>query len=127
MRFIRAFGVVASLAILAGSANAQSDIPPKLEGRKAIQAVTGSTIVFSGPNGRIVMFIAADHTADILEKGKRETVQWEFKNDRFCIVHQNPCYKLTVFGTHGILIPGESVTAFKIEPGNQVDTYAPKD
>lgn len=128
MRFIRAFGVVAGLAILAGSANAQSDNPPKLEGQKAIQAVTGSTIVFYGPTGRIVMFIAADHTADILKKGgERATVQWDFENNRFCLVHEHPCFKLTVFGTSGILIPGETVIPFNIEPGNQVDAHAAKD
>jgi len=126
MRFISAFGIVASLAVSAASANAQSDIPPKLEGQKAIQAITGSTIVGYGQHGRFVIFIAVDHSLDVLEKGKRETEQWSFKDNRFCILHQSPCLKLTVFGTQGILDTGGSVIPFNIEPGNQVDAYAAK-
>ena len=126
MRFLGVFGVVASLAVSAASANAQSDIPPKLEGQKAIQAITGSTIVGYGPYGRFVMFIAADHTLDILAKGKREMEQWSFKDNRFCILHESPCPKLTVFGTQGILDTGGTVIPFNIEPGNQVDVYAAK-
>lgn len=126
MRFIRAFGVVASLAVSAGSANAQSKIPPKLEGNKAMQAITGSTITGYGQKGRFVIFIAADHTLDILQKGTREKGQWSFKDNRFCIVHESPCPKLTVFGSQGILGTGGSVIPFNIEPGNQVDAYAAK-
>ena len=69
---LEGLGVVASLAVSAAGANAQSDIPPKLEGQKAIQAITGSTIVGYGRYGRFVMFIAADHTLDFLQKGKRQ-------------------------------------------------------
>jgi hypothetical protein len=53
MRFLSAFGVIASLAILAGSANAQK-VPPQLLGSKAIEAITGSTISFYAPESTVV-------------------------------------------------------------------------
>ena len=126
MRFLRASGVVASLAVLVASANAQSPTPPKLEGPKAMQAITGSTIVSYGEYGRVVMFIAGDHTLDVFQKGQRSEDQWSYKANRFCIEHESHCANVMVFGTQGTLDYDGNVFPFTIEIGNQVEAYAAK-
>jgi hypothetical protein len=132
MRLLSAFGVVASLAILTGSANAQK-VPPQLLGSKAIEAITGSTISFYGPDSvHAVMFIAADHTVDMLkkkpqQKSERSTIEWSSnKAGQLCLAHETPCYTVKVYGVQG-LIGDKGVVPFNIEPGNQVDAYAAKD
>jgi hypothetical protein len=132
MRFLSAFGVIASLAILAGSANAQK-VPPQLLGSKAIEAITGSTISFYAPESiHVVIFIAADHTADMLktkpqQKGQRSTLEWSSnKAGQLCFDHETPCTTIKSYGVQG-LIGNKEVVPFNIEPGNQVDAYAAKD
>jgi hypothetical protein len=126
MRFIRALAVFATLTVSATSANAQSEIAPRLTGLEAILAITGSTIVADGQYGRVVMFIAADHTLDVFQKGERKKDQWSDKTNQFCIEHESPCAKVTVFGTQGVLDYNGNIFPFRIEPGNQVDAYAAK-
>jgi hypothetical protein len=133
MRLLSAFGVVASLAILAGSANAQK-VPPQLLGSKAIEAITGSTISFYGNDSvQFVMFIAADHTVDMLkkkpqQKNERSTFEWSSnKAGQLCVAHETPCYTIKVYGVQGLIGGGnKELFNFNIEPGNQVDAYAAK-
>jgi hypothetical protein len=126
MRFLTVFGIVASLAVLAVAAEAQSPNPPKLEGSAALNAITGSTFVGSGQYGPIVMFIAADHTLDVFQRGKRSQERWFDKGGQFCIEHESNCAKVMLFGTQGILDYDGNVYPFNIETGNQVGTYAAK-
>jgi hypothetical protein len=132
MRLLSAFGVVASLAILAGGANAQT-VPPQLLGSKAIEAITGSTISFYGLDSvQFVMFIAADHTVDMLkkkpqQKSQRSTFEWSSNEaGQLCLDHATPCYTVKVYGVQG-LIGDKEIFPFNIEAGNQVDAYAAKD
>jgi hypothetical protein len=126
MRFLTVFGIVASLAVLTVGAEAQSPNPPKLEGSAALNAMTGSTIVGNGQYGPVVMFIAADHTLDVFQKGKRSQDRWSDKGGRFCIEHESHCAKVMLFGTQGILDYDGDVFPFTVETGNQVGTYAAK-
>jgi len=75
----RSFRYCRRLAALGVSADAQSPNPPKLEGSAALNAITGSTIVADGQYGRVVMFIAADHTLDVFQKGQRRQDRWSTK------------------------------------------------
>jgi len=125
MRFFAVFGVVAGLAALTATAGAQS--PTKLEGSAALSAMTGSTIVGNGTYGRVVMFMAADHTLDVFQKGKRSQERWSDKGGRFCIEHESHCAKVTLFGgTQGILDYDGNIFPFTVETGNQVGVYAAK-
>ena len=126
MRFLKVFGIVTSLAALAASAEAESPNPPKLEGSAALNAITGSTIVANGQYGRVVMFIAADHTLDVFQKGQRSQDRWSDKGGQFCIEHESHCAKVMLFGTQGTLDYDGNVFPFTVETGNQVGTYAAK-
>ena len=126
MRSLAIFGVVGSLAFVAVVAEAQSPNPPKLEGSAALNAITGSTIVADGQYGRVVMFIAADHTLDVFQKGQRHQDRWSDKDGRFCIEHESHCAKVMLFGTQGILDYDGNVFPFNVETGNQVGIYAAK-
>jgi hypothetical protein len=112
MRFLKVFGIIASLAALAASAEAQSPNPPKLVGSAAY--------------GRVVMFIAADHTLDVFQKGQRSQDRWSDKGGQFCIEHESHCAKVMLFGTQGTLDYDGNVFPFTVETGNQVGTYAAK-
>src|ERR1700721_2621660 len=88
----------------------------------ALNAITGSTIVANGQYGRVVMFIAADHTLDVFQKGQRSQDRWSDKGGQFCIEHESHCAKVMLFGTQGTLDYDGNVFPFTVETGNQVGT-----
>ena len=103
------------------SAHAQK-VPPQLLGSKAIEAITGSTINFYAPNSlHVVIFIAADHTADMLktkpqQNGQRSTLEWSSNNaGQLCFDHETPCTTVKVYGVQG-LIGNKEVVPLNIEP-----------
>jgi hypothetical protein len=126
MRFLRTFGIITGLVVVAAGAYAQVQDVPNLEGDKAMQAMSGSTIVTVGAYGPLVMYVGSDHTLDVFKKGQRTSERWSSKGGLFCFEHESHCAKVKVFGFQGTLDYDGNVFPFTIEKGNQVAVYAAK-
>ena len=125
--------ILATLALLTSGANAADQDSGQLKDSKAIQAVTGSTIVFADEqdiDGITMIYIGNDHTFDALIKGEISSGEWFEKKDLLCLDYEKKCYAVsidTVDGTLNYLIDDDGApTRFTIEAGNKVDDSAAK-